>query len=69
MFDLSNEEGRKKYLIDKRQKDITLYNNILNGKAEQYKKYMNDEVFIADVKNRLKIDTELLNELLEDDKK
>lgn len=66
MFDLSNEEGRTEYLIDKRKKNIKLFNDILDGKVEEYKNNMNSEVFINDVKRHLKIETDLLNDLIND---
>ncbi len=61
-----NKKERIEKLIRKRKNNIKLYESILQGKVHKYKKYMNDNTFITDVTNRLKIESELLEDLYEE---
>lgn len=54
---------RKQFLREERTANIEYFNRILNGEVEEYEKYKDDEVFIKDVQNRLKIEEKLLNDL------
>lgn len=58
-----NKKERIEKLIRKRKNNIKLYESILQGKVHKYKKYMNDNTFITDVTNRLKLEKELLEDL------
>ena len=46
--------------------NITLYENILQNKIPRYLKYKNNTTFINDIKNRLRIEKELLNDFIKD---
>ena len=55
---------RKKFLIKERKANIDRFKSILNGEHPEYKKYMDDEVFIKDVKSRLELEEKLLKDLI-----
>lgn len=66
-YNLETVEGRKKYLVDLRRENIKKFKQILNGECSEYKKYMNDQTFLNSVRKHLKIEKDLLNDLLKDD--
>lgn len=65
MSNLETVEGRTKYLIDLRKKNIKEFESILQGKHPGYKKYESDLVFMDSVRRNLEIEQNLLEDLLE----
>ena len=63
---MENIKGRTQYLISKRRENIEIFEQILAGKCIKYEKYMKDDTFIYDVNRKLKLEKELLTELLKD---
>lgn len=62
-YNLKTEEERTKYLIDERRKNIKEFEEILSGKNPNYR-YKLDSVFMNNVRKRLELEQNLLNDLL-----
>jgi hypothetical protein len=55
---------RRHSLIVQRLNNIKEMKLIIQGESKQYKKYMNDKIFVEGVRHRLEIEKELLEDLL-----
>jgi len=62
-YDMETIEGRTKYLINQRKKDIKKFEAILRGECLEYSRYMKDETFLGSVRLKLKSEKELLLDL------